>query len=363
LRRFGILLAYLAAAVAVAGVFGIVHDQISYSVSSEYFTKFKFRQFRLLDASVPERLRAAEVGFLASWWMGVPLGLLTGVAGFIHPTAKQMRKALFLSLLLIAGFTLMFALAGLVYGFMKTQTFALSNYAGWFVPKGLEQPRRFICAGYMHNAAYLGAVAAVPAAWLFHLGYRRCCACGLTLRCTRRPTAGFARFRPRVNSNVRRHSPMATVLNVVFIVVFCVALVVAPIAWLRMLTAKTQRAYLQSVALFTVPIIGALGLGYATGFLDFGAPTSPQFPAEFVPQALSWAQVALLTLAGCIWLVGVNMLMYKHTRRMGRSFFSILNPFKPQFRDFSGQEWSALFVLAATALTFGWLAISQGSVQ
>jgi len=29
----------------------------------------------------------------------------------------------------------------------------------------------------------------------------------LTLRCTRRPTAGFARFRPRVNSNVSQHEP------------------------------------------------------------------------------------------------------------------------------------------------------------
>ena len=31
-------------------------------------------------------------------------------------------------------------------------------------------------------------------------------ACRLTLRCTRRPTAGFARFRPRVNSNVNHHA-------------------------------------------------------------------------------------------------------------------------------------------------------------
>jgi hypothetical protein len=151
-------------------------------------------------------------------------------------------------------------------------------------------------------------------------------------------------------------------LNVVFIVVFCVALVLGPIAWLRMLTAKTQRAYLQSLALFTVPIIGALVLGHAAGFLDFNVPKSPQPPSELAPLALSWEQVVLLTLAGCVWLVGVNVLMYKHTRRMGRSFFSMLNPFKPQFRDFSGQEWLALFVLAATALSLGWLAINLGSV-
>ena len=38
----GIFFAFVVAAVAAAGVFGIVHDQISYSVSPEYYTKFKF---------------------------------------------------------------------------------------------------------------------------------------------------------------------------------------------------------------------------------------------------------------------------------------------------------------------------------
>src|SRR5262245_13333348 len=36
--------------------------------------------------------------------------------------------------------------------------------------------------------------------------------CGLTLRCTRPATAGFARFRRRVNSNVRFHTNMRTLV-------------------------------------------------------------------------------------------------------------------------------------------------------
>jgi hypothetical protein len=172
MRKTANFIAFLVAAVVAAGVFGVLHDQISYTVSSEYFTRFKFLQFRLLDAEVPERVRAAEVGFLASWWMGIPLGFLTGVAGFIHPGASQMRKALLLSLPLIVGFTLAFALAGLAYGFFQTATLDLSHYADWFVPRGLEHPRNFICVGYMHNSAYLGGVAAIPVAWIFHFIYR-----------------------------------------------------------------------------------------------------------------------------------------------------------------------------------------------
>jgi hypothetical protein len=173
MRKFATFVVFLFASLLAAGLFGVVHDQISYTVSAEYFTKFKFIQFHLLDLGVPERIRAAKVGFLASWWMGVPLGLLTGVAGFIHPSTSQMRRALLLSLPVIMSFTLAFALLGLVYGFRQTVNLDLGNYAGWFVPQDLKQPRNFICVGYMHNSAYIGGVVAIPVAWIFHFLYRR----------------------------------------------------------------------------------------------------------------------------------------------------------------------------------------------
>src|ERR1700676_2970104 len=110
MKKLGKFLLFLPAAVLVAGLFGMIHDQISYSVSDEYFTKFKFIQFHLLDSDVPERIRAAEVGFLASWWMGIPLGLLCGSAGFVQRSPALMRRALSWSLLAIPAFTLAIAL-------------------------------------------------------------------------------------------------------------------------------------------------------------------------------------------------------------------------------------------------------------
>ena len=166
-------LAFLPAAVVVAGLFGALHDQISYSVSEEYFTGFKFEQFGLLEASVPARLRASEVGFLASWWMGIPLGLLAGLGGFLQPTAAQMWRALLWSLPVITAFALMVALCGLLYGYSQTTSVDIADYSGWYVPERLEDMRSFLCAGYMHNAAYLGGAAAIPVAWIFHWIYRR----------------------------------------------------------------------------------------------------------------------------------------------------------------------------------------------
>ena len=52
--------------------------------------------------------------------------------------------------------------------------------------------------------------------------------------------------------------------------------------------------------------------------------------------------------------------MYKHTKRMGRSFWSVLNPFQPQFRDFSAKEWVSLAALAVATLLLAALAMNLG---
>jgi len=171
-KKVGIFLLFLPAAVLVAGLFGIVHDQISYSVSNEYFTKFKFIQFRLLDVNLPDRFRAGVVGLLASWWMGIPLGILCGLAGFMQRSPSLMRRALIWSLPVIAAFTLAVALAGLAYGWHQTTTIDLAGYRGWFIPHDVKELRRFLCAGYMHNSAYIGGGLSIPAALLFHLIFR-----------------------------------------------------------------------------------------------------------------------------------------------------------------------------------------------
>ena len=169
MRKIGLYLLFLPLAMLTAGAFGAVHDQISFAVSSEYFTRFKFIQFRLLDPDVPARIRAAEVGFRASWWMGIPLGLFCGAAGFIQQSPARMWRAMLYSLPLVTAFTLAAALGGLAYGWSHTATINLAAYRGWFIPTGVTNLRRFLCAGYMHNAAYLGGILSIPVAWLFHI--------------------------------------------------------------------------------------------------------------------------------------------------------------------------------------------------
>jgi hypothetical protein len=70
----------------IAGVYGIIHDQITYTISPEYYTKFKFIQFGFIHEEdhtilARPRLVVSQIVFLATWWMGLPIGIILGLVG------------------------------------------------------------------------------------------------------------------------------------------------------------------------------------------------------------------------------------------------------------------------------------------
>jgi hypothetical protein len=84
MKKFLVFILLVLLAMLFSGIYGIFHDQVSYTVSPEYFTKFKFNQFGLDGLDLPDRVKVSIVGFLASWWMGIPIGLMVGGCGFMH---------------------------------------------------------------------------------------------------------------------------------------------------------------------------------------------------------------------------------------------------------------------------------------
>ena len=56
----------------VAGVYGVLHDQVTYTLAPEYYTKFKFVQFGVPETNAaPERLIVGRIGWAATWWVGL----------------------------------------------------------------------------------------------------------------------------------------------------------------------------------------------------------------------------------------------------------------------------------------------------
>lgn len=171
MKKLWILLATLLLTPLVAGLYGMLHDQLSYTLSAEYFTRFKFIQFRLegqLDK--PYRLLAAIVGFRATWWVGIYLGVVHGFTGLMQTSPHRMFVSISRGILLNLLTVLVTALLGLYIGYQLPKT-----GAGWSLPPGLTDPRDFIAVGSMHNFSYLGGAigALVGAGYQVYYYYRQ----------------------------------------------------------------------------------------------------------------------------------------------------------------------------------------------
>ena len=158
--KFIVFMVLLLVGVGISGVYGALHDQLSFTVSPEYFTEFKFHQFELLESTLSNRVKAGYIGFLASWWMGVPIAFLVGLFGFLHKTPRLMFKTSLEAFVLVLVFTFLIGIGGLCYGYY----FASSNpydYPRWYLPDTVEDFRAYISVGHMHNFGYLGGVVSI----------------------------------------------------------------------------------------------------------------------------------------------------------------------------------------------------------
>ena len=142
----------LAAACLVAGVYGMVHNQISYTVSPEYFFAFKFQQFAI-PAELRGRIGAAIVGWHASWWMGLVIGVPVLLTGLIQPTWKTYLTQGLAAIAVVALTALLFGLGALAVGFITISPESLPDF--WY-PAAVADRVAFARAGTMHNFSYLG---------------------------------------------------------------------------------------------------------------------------------------------------------------------------------------------------------------
>lgn len=128
MRKFGVFTSFIFVAILIGGIYGILHDQLTYSISPEYFTKFKYRQFGFK----PEwfgghRATVAAIGFLATWWAGLFIGISLGLLALIFPTHTLMVKALRKAFFHVFIVTVVFGVAGYLYG----KFYLAGKYVSW----------------------------------------------------------------------------------------------------------------------------------------------------------------------------------------------------------------------------------------
>ena len=144
-------------------------------------------------------------------------------------------------------------------------------------------------------------------------------------------------------------------------VTFAITLVIAPVAWFRMVRAQTRAAYWKNIVWFIAPILLTFVFANMADLMP-KVPTPPPTPpdAQDVFDRMPTGQKVLLVATAVVWIGGDNLLSHFHRRRLGKKWWQVLNPFDPPFKDFNTREWLFLGAILVVSLALGFLAISFG---
>jgi hypothetical protein len=142
----------------VAGAYGVLHDEVTYSISKEYFTRLKFLQFHYANFGLPPRFFVAEIGLLATWWVGF-------VAGWFHARVVvpafpvvEARSHIFRGFAIILSCAFVASLLGFGLGLLRGPNADYSSWQGFVTTRGVVDLPRFVRVAYIHNASYLGGL-------------------------------------------------------------------------------------------------------------------------------------------------------------------------------------------------------------
>ena len=142
----------------VAGVYGVLHDQLTYTISPEYFTKLKFDQFAWANIGLPDRIFVAEIGFLATWWVGFFCAWFIGrrvIPG--QPRHRALRR-ICTGCLIVFVSALSLGIMGFGYGVWRGPDADYSFWERTLSDLDIEHKWPFIRVAYIHNAGYLGGL-------------------------------------------------------------------------------------------------------------------------------------------------------------------------------------------------------------
>jgi hypothetical protein len=158
----------------LGGLYGMLHDHLTYTISPEYYTKFKFLQFGFVDfgkeAILPNpRIYVSIVGFLATWWMGLFIGGFLALVGFIHSERKRMFSVTLRAFLITMFIAFISGLVGLAYGHFVLANLPKEEFNNWYLPENLIDFKNFIKVGSMHNFSYLGGVVGLVVGMIYSI--------------------------------------------------------------------------------------------------------------------------------------------------------------------------------------------------
>jgi hypothetical protein len=153
--------------VAAAIIYGILHDQVTAHVCVEYFT---IAHPPVFPTESPFLL-AIGWGIIATWWVGLPLGILLAAAARIGRAPKLGLRDLRRPILLLMAVSGAAAMVSGIIGAILVTTGTIELLGGWGDVIPSAKWVSFAFAAFAHLASY--AVGAIGGIYLIINTYRR----------------------------------------------------------------------------------------------------------------------------------------------------------------------------------------------
>lgn len=142
--RYLVVLGFLIITPLIGGLYGAIYDQLTYSISPEFF-KMRFHHLGY-NGDENTRWLVAKIGFINTWGIGLVLGAILSLAGLIHETAKKHIRYTIQSFFIPIVFAILFSFLG----YIMPQTEAnLPN---------ISDPAAFLCVERMNNYSKVGGI-------------------------------------------------------------------------------------------------------------------------------------------------------------------------------------------------------------
>jgi hypothetical protein len=161
LKTLARMILWLAISVLLATAYGILNDQITVTISPEYFSVFKRHMFwwlvsGLVEHGAPLRIQAAAVGAAATWWYGAFLAVILIPFALLgrrpQLSTRQYLNAILLIMAITLGMSVVFGL--IAYIDVPHPVYGPGNEFLY----GIIDTHHAFAVGWWHNGAYLGAL-------------------------------------------------------------------------------------------------------------------------------------------------------------------------------------------------------------
>ncbi|MEM8667975.1 MAG: hypothetical protein AAGG48_10690 [Planctomycetota bacterium] len=140
----------------VAGCYGAIHDQITFTISPEYFTKLKFQQFAYADFGFGDRVFVATIGFLATWWVGLIIAWFLARRYLVSDSLKLDLSKTGRAFFCVFATCAASGLVAYAYDVVRGPDVDMTGWNEAEYVYGIVDLRSFATVASIHSASYLG---------------------------------------------------------------------------------------------------------------------------------------------------------------------------------------------------------------